>query len=254
MKNILLTLTIALAGLTAAQAQDQQGRRQPGQRPDSAQMAQQRTDRMADRYNLDNDQKARLLDLNKKYTGLMMPMRGGAQPGRGMRPGQPGQQAQPGQPDGRTGASAQAQPRGQKQKGNKDKRDALREYEDDLEDILTDEQWQTYRRERMQPSQVTSRLQLTKKQAKKVAKLNKKYEGKLPDENARPEGQPGQPGGQRPPRMSEEQRQQMEAQRQAYEKELQAILTEEQWQRYQSDRQQRGPRQRGPQPGGQRPD
>jgi len=246
MKKTLITMSLALLGAMGLQAQEQGG--EPRRDFDPAQMQQRRTERMAEHYKLSEEQKKQLTELNNKYAEKLFPPRpmrqrgpregmdGGARTGGAMRPGQP---------DGVTSATAQA--------GKKQDTDALKEYEKSLQKILTDEQWNTYRQQRMRPEDVTSKLQLTEKQAKKVQKLNKKYAGKLPQQNAnapRPEGQrPGEPrrGGEGgPQRMTDEERQQMQANREAYEKELQAILTAEQWEAYQKDQkehQQRRPAQ-----------
>lgn len=245
MKKTLATMSLVLLGAMALHAQEQGG--EPRRDFDPAQMQQRRTEQMAKRYNLSDEQKKQLTELNNKYADKLFPprmegqrgprqgMNGGARPGGGMRQGRP---------DGVTSATAQA--------GDKQNSDALQAYEKSLRKILTDEQWNAYRQQHMRPEDVTSRLQLTEKQAKKVQKLNKKHAGKLPQQNAdapRPEGQrPGEPqrrgeGG--PQRMTEEERQQMQANREAYEKELQAIFTAEQWEAYQKDQKERQQRRPG---------
>lgn len=84
MKKLIATLIMAVAMFSVAFAQsDNQNR---GNRHDPTQIAQRMTEMMANRYGLDDSQKASLLKLNKEYAGKMPMMRGP----RGGRPGMHG--------------------------------------------------------------------------------------------------------------------------------------------------------------------
>ena len=126
---------------------------------DRTEMVQRRTDIMAERYGLNNDQKAQLLELNTKYAD-MMPM--GPRPGggRGFRQGPPpannNQEAQQGQaPQGRPEAG-QRRGRGPGMGGPRFDPEKMKEYDEALKNIMTPEQFEKYdndRKERMQRMQ-----------------------------------------------------------------------------------------------------
>ena len=68
-----MTLAAMLLVANAAMAQDTKVNRQM---PSKADMAKHRTEMMAKKYNLDDQQKAKLLELNTKYADQFGPMRG----------------------------------------------------------------------------------------------------------------------------------------------------------------------------------
>ena len=280
MKKLFAIMAVAAFALSA-QAQGQRPRMNPEE------MMQRRTEQMVKEYGLNAEQQQKLTELNKKYADKMMPRMGGQRrQGQGGPGGQPqgGQQGQrPERVDGATGATpqqgGQMRPQGNQMRpqggvATNEQAAARIEYNNKLKEILTTEQYVAYQRDRIRPADIASRLDLNKKQAKKVAKLNKKYADKLAQEPAAPQG--GQPqggpqmGGQRQdgngpqgqqmgqgrpqgqmgqggPRMSEEQRKEFEANRKAYDEELKGILTTEQYEKYQKNEQER--RQRGPRGG-----
>lgn len=149
MKKIFATM-VALLAMTAAMAQqsDNKERRAPRKID-----AQEMTDRMAKELNLDDAQKAKVLDLNKEYQDVL----GGPGMGRGPRGGHHGHRphAEGGQKtDGQTGATEQA-PKEKPQAGEGHKRPELteakkaemkqrmakrEEYDKKLKTILTDDQ------------------------------------------------------------------------------------------------------------------
>ena len=89
MKKFLMTM-VALLTMTAAVAQDNDNReRREFKKPTPEEM----TNRMAEELNLDDQQKAKVLELNKEYESVLT---GGPRMGRGPR----GQR-----PDGETGAT-----------------------------------------------------------------------------------------------------------------------------------------------------
>ena len=73
MKKLLMTLAAMLLVANAAMAQDTKVNKQM---PSKADMAKHRTEMMAKKYNLDDAQKAKLLELNTKYADQFGPMRG----------------------------------------------------------------------------------------------------------------------------------------------------------------------------------
>lgn len=69
-KTIIITMAALMLGIVA-NAQGHRGSwqdRPQRERPDEATMIQERTDRMAEKYGLDEAQKAKLLELNKTYS------------------------------------------------------------------------------------------------------------------------------------------------------------------------------------------
>lgn len=72
-KTIIITMAALMLGIIA-NAQGHRGSwqdRPQRERPDEATMIQERTDRMAEKYGLDEAQKAKLLELNKEYSFRM---------------------------------------------------------------------------------------------------------------------------------------------------------------------------------------
>jgi hypothetical protein len=72
-KTIIITMAALMLGIVA-NAQGHRGSwqdRPQRERPDEATMIQERTDRMAEKYGLDEAQKAKLLELNKEYSFRM---------------------------------------------------------------------------------------------------------------------------------------------------------------------------------------
>lgn len=80
MRKYVMALALFLCiGNTCLMAQTKQDRKMP----DKSEIIQKRTDRMAERYGLDENQKKELLELNKQYADKMFM---GGRPGRGNRP------------------------------------------------------------------------------------------------------------------------------------------------------------------------
>ena len=136
MKKIVMTM-VALLTMTAAVAQNNEnGERREFKKPTPEEM----TNRMADQLKLDDKQKAKVLELNKEYEGVLM---GGPGMGRGMGRGPRGPR-----PDGETGATQkndQQRPQRpeltEEQKAQMQKQmEKRQEYNKKLKEILTDEQ------------------------------------------------------------------------------------------------------------------
>lgn len=124
---------------TAAMAQDNEGQRPERQRLDRTEMIKQRTDDVVKRYGLNEEQAKQLLSLNTKYLGQMGGQRGQRRGGPGMRPGNGGPRPQ------MNDSTAQRRPQGgpRPQMGGQ-----MKEYEDELQKIMTPEQYKAYQADR----------------------------------------------------------------------------------------------------------
>ena len=144
MKKILLTM-VALLSLTAVQAQESDNKQQPQQFRGPRQMTpEQMTERMANELKLTDEQKTKVLELNKEYEKVI------AGPGmRGPRPQRP---------DGESSATAQnGQQRPERPQMTEEQRQEMQkrmeqrqEYEKKLKEILTEEQYKKYQKSRSQ--------------------------------------------------------------------------------------------------------
>ena len=138
-----------MIAVTAAQAQDNNTPRPNGRQFDRTEMIKQRTDNTVKKYGLNEDQAAKLLALNTKYADTMGPGRGmggrrGGQGGIRPRPrpnfdGNNGQGFQQGQRPEMTDEMRQ-----QMEKMRKEREEATKKYEEELQTILTAEQFKSY--------------------------------------------------------------------------------------------------------------
>jgi len=140
MKQILMTIAAMMLLSTAAMAQGNfpQGNfPQNGQGFDQKEMIQRRTDRTVQQYGLNAEQAKQLLSLNTKYADMMGP-----------RGGQRGQRGQGARPQGNRQRPAQGdsirQPRGQRPEMN----EQMKAYEEELQKIMTPEQYKAYQADR----------------------------------------------------------------------------------------------------------
>lgn len=141
MKKVILTL-VALLSMTAMQAQnsDNNERKAP-KKPTPEEM----TNRMAKMLKLDDGQKAKVLELNKKYDGKFNgpDMRGG-------RPPKPEGMGKGAKSDAKTSATQQRPERPQlteAQRAEMEQHRAQREaYNTQLKSILTEEQFKNYQK------------------------------------------------------------------------------------------------------------
>ena len=147
-------VSVALSLQVTAQDNGQNGPRQF----DQNEMIQRRTESTASRYGLDDSQKAKLLELNKKYADVM-PMMGprGGGPGRmgGMRPGQGNQNDNNVQGDNQNSRPREGmRPGGPGPgRGNGPGRfrpdpEKMQQYETELQSIMTPEQYAKYQEDR----------------------------------------------------------------------------------------------------------
>ena len=138
MKKFLMTM-VALLTITAAVAQDNENReRREFKKPTPEEI----TNRMAEELNLDEQQKAKVLELNKEYESVLT---GGPRMNRGPRGPRP---------DGETGASNQNDDQRQRPEITDEQRAQMRqymekrrEYEQKLKEILTEEQYQKWQQQ-----------------------------------------------------------------------------------------------------------
>ena len=147
MKRMILAL-VAIMTMTAAMAQgdNQQGRRERRQF-DRAEMIKNRTDDAVKKYGLNEQQAAKLLELNTKYADTMGPRMGGRRGGGqgGMRPrpnfgDNNGEGAQPGQRPEMTDEM-----RAQMEKMRKEREEARKKYDEELQTIMTADQYKAYK-------------------------------------------------------------------------------------------------------------
>ena len=140
MKKVILAL-VAVMTMTAAQAQD--GNRQRGERRqfDRTEMLKNRTDEVAKKYGLTKEQADKLLELNTKYADKMGGRMGGP---RGRRPG-----ARPGgfgggQNNGQRPELTEEQKQ-QMEAARKEREEAMKQYDEELQKIMTPEQYESYK-------------------------------------------------------------------------------------------------------------
>lgn len=141
MKKIIATIVMAVAMCSLTFAQDNnQGPR--GNRPDPAQMAQRRTEMMAERYGLDDSQKASLLKLNTEYAAKM--------PMRPMRPMPPRRDSANVQRQRPSDAQRQRPSREEMEKRFQEMRANQEAYDAEVKKIMTDEQYKKFTEDRQQ--------------------------------------------------------------------------------------------------------
>lgn len=168
MKKIVMTLVAAIMMGSAAMAQDNNSQQpKQGKKRNKTEMAQKRTDDMAQRYGLNQEQTAQLLKLNTEYADKMGPHRGGPRPaggrrprfgGGGMMPGGGGMMPEgvemmPGGGDfGDMGPvmDDEAKMRAARHKMREQMRANRQAYNAELKKILTDEQFQKYEADQAQ--------------------------------------------------------------------------------------------------------
>ena len=154
MKRMILAL-VAIMTMTAAMAQgdNQQGRRERRQF-NRTEMIKNRTDDAVKKYGLNEEQAAKLLELNTKYADTMGPgrgmggRRGGGQGGMRPRPnfgGGDGQGAQQGQRPEMT-----EEMKAQMEKMRKEREEATKKYEAELQTIMTEDQFKAYKADQKQ--------------------------------------------------------------------------------------------------------
>ena len=142
MKKIVLTM-IAILSMTVAMAQNDD--RRDGNRAPREITPEQRTENLAGRLNLNDDQKAKLLELNTEYKDVLGGPRWGGRNGgnRPQRNESAGEGQRPQRPQMTEEQRAQWQERMKKRQ----------EYEEKLKGILTEDQYKQYQEMRPQRGQ-----------------------------------------------------------------------------------------------------
>jgi Spy/CpxP family protein refolding chaperone len=139
MKKVILAL-VALVSMTAAQAQDDNQQKRERRPMDQTEMVKQRTDDIVKKYGLDNEQAGKLLSLNTKYADKMGRGFGGRRGFGGQRPGQ-----RQGQRPEMTEEMRQ-----QMETARKEQAEAMKQYDEELQTILTPEQYKAYKADQEQ--------------------------------------------------------------------------------------------------------
>lgn len=137
MKKIVLTMIAAMAMSFSAMAQEQQNDQR--REFNSEEMAKTRTDEAVKKYGLNEEQAAKLLDLNKRFSQKMRPMRPMHQP----------------RPNGNREHKKQMPDSLKREPGQRpdmrgrmeEMRKTMDEYNNELKTILTDEQYQAYEKD-----------------------------------------------------------------------------------------------------------
>ena len=135
MKKIILSLIALVAMTTAASAQQQND--QQRQRMNPAEMVKQRTDRMVETYKLNDEQAAKLRELNEDFFKNMRQM--GQRAPRGER--NDSTAARPQRPQRQQGDNAQRG--GDRPRGNA----MMENYDNKLKEIMTEEQYAAYKQD-----------------------------------------------------------------------------------------------------------
>lgn len=149
MKKILLTIVAGMMMTANVMAQEANQNNPERRQMDPKEMVKQRTEQTVKQYGLSEEQAAKLLDLNTRFMGKipMGPM-GGQRMGQGRRPqGQMGQIGQmPQRPQRPQNDSVQGRRPQMGQMSNREEmRKNMETYEAELKNILTEEQYKTYR-------------------------------------------------------------------------------------------------------------
>lgn len=139
-------LAAAVMLSTAAMAQDEnQGKKHERRQMDPTAMAEKRTEAVAKKYGLNDNQQAKLLELNKKYADQMGPRRGG----QGRMDGKRGNRGP--KVDGQSGATMpqgkepSAEQKAQMEAKRKEFKEKMEAYDAELQNIMTKEQYEAYK-------------------------------------------------------------------------------------------------------------
>ena len=141
----MMTMMAAVMMSTAAFAQDCKDGKEckcSGKKGDKTEMVKHRTDKMVEKYGLNDQQAAQLLDLNTKYADKLEP-RGGHRHHHGPKAGE-GARDKKEKPrtDAETGATAQ--PDSKFEARPKEHEADRKAYEEELQKIMTAEQYEAY--------------------------------------------------------------------------------------------------------------
>lgn len=144
MKKSILAIIATVTLSTSAMAQSENGNAPQRPQMDRTEMVKNQTDRMVKEYGLNDEQAAKLLELNTSFADKMPRMRGGQRPGGGQRGGMRQRNT-----DGNTGATAQGERQGRPSREEmearmKEMRANQEAYQGELKKIMTEEQFAKY--------------------------------------------------------------------------------------------------------------
>jgi len=143
MKKMILAI-VAIMMMTAAQAQDnnlQNGRER--RNFDRTEMIKKRTDDVVKKYGLSEEQATKLLSLNTKFAGNMGPGMRGMRGGRGGARQRPRPNFGAGNADGQRPEMTEEM-REQMQKAREERQQAMKQYDTELQTIMTPDQYKAY--------------------------------------------------------------------------------------------------------------
>lgn len=184
MKKITLTLiaVFALCGVSMAQTRGERGTR-GNQQHNPEMMAERMTERMAKEYELDDKQKAELLELNKEFVGKSeMPRMRGHRQGRQQANAQANQHGKrrfathPQRPMGERKEltdEQKAQFKAEAEKKMAERQEAQKEYDKKLKKIFTKKQYKAY--EENKEKQAAQRKERVAKQSKHKINHGKRF-------------------------------------------------------------------------------
>ena len=139
MKRMMMMMAAVLISASAVAQTDTQDQR-PEKKFDKTEMAKHRTDRMVERYSLDDKQAKKLLELNNKYADKMGPHGGRPPHGPKGAPGRPPKDKPEGhRPEPPKDGKHMGPPKDKKQM-----EETMKAYDAELREILTAEQYKTY--------------------------------------------------------------------------------------------------------------
>lgn len=139
MKKLIFSI-IAVMSLTTAIAQNNDRPRRDGQRNfDRTEMLKRRTDDVVKKYNLNSEQAEKLLALNTKFADKLNPRMGGFGRGRGSRPA-----PNFGGGNGGNRPEMTEEMRQNMEKMRQERQEAQKQYDAELQTIMTPEQFKAY--------------------------------------------------------------------------------------------------------------
>ncbi len=150
MKNMILAIAAALMMSTTISAQDNTSEKRPEMKKmDKTEMVKKRTDETVKRYALNEEQAARLLDLNTKFADKMGPRRGQRPEGmRGDRKMRPDSARNFMRQESEANDGQERKERRRMGEGRQDFRKQMEEYDAEIQKIMTEEQFKNYKADR----------------------------------------------------------------------------------------------------------
>ena len=153
MKRTVLAIAATMLMSASAMAQDDTQARPERKGFNPEQMVQKRTDDMVKTYGLNEEQAAKVLELNKKQSEQMRSMRSAR--GHQMRPGGPrpmkrdslekGKRPQPMEREGMKRPEPREMDKGNRDDRRQEMRKRMEEYDNALKEIMTEEQYKAYK-------------------------------------------------------------------------------------------------------------